>query len=283
MNSLERKYCLLPLLFLFCTHCWGTTAIVLITPQRIIVGTDRLGLQRTARGAFKKREILTKTVLVKGRFSVSCVHLEQLLTDSGVSTYTFVGMMNAIDSQLGHDARIPKLVSLIETESAHTFRDAIPVERLMQNGTIKRSESFDKFLEEYVVAGYDNGIPTIIRIYYAFDWNSYKLIGPLRQIEFPKAERADTYFYAIGGTAGLSGIQHNPYSAEFTKFLSGGPITSIEGIKIMRSLIAIETKAEPSKVGLGATVVAVPRDGYGTIREYGALSTPTEQETTPQQ
>jgi hypothetical protein len=288
MYNLRRNYVLPFLLFFFCTNVWCTTAIVIVTPQQIIAGTDRLArIGRARDNNFLGRGTVIKTVLLKGRFVVSCVGLEEVINDQlkHQTVFTFADIMRRVDSQLDGNVTMPRLVTLMEMESSSAIRESFPVERLMKNGTIKRGEAFDDVLVQYIVAGYRSGIPTIIHINYTLNWQKYKLIGPNKEIDYPKQGSLQSYFYTAGIQTALREIgKPNSYAtqrivaligAEWKKLTSDQALTSDESIRIMRTLINIEAEVEPDKVGVGATVVVIPRKGKGSIGEYdGAGLTP---------
>lgn len=276
-NFLKRKNYVLPLLILLCTRCFCTSAAFLFAPRQIVAGTDRLTSDLSSTGKLTNRETATKIVLLRGRFIVACIGLERIKADQGVIAYDFPRWIRNIESQITSDTSILQLVGVIEKESSRTLTDTVPIEKMMRSGAIKHSESTDRLLVQFLVAGFDNRIPTLIQVYYEFDWQGNRLIGPTRKIEFP-LDGSYIGLFTAGKTAALQNITDpNSYAYKrmrilaptaFPKMLAMREVLPKEGVRAIRVLMDIEAEVEPAYVGNGSTVIFLPISGNGSVTEY---------------
>lgn len=284
----KRRSYILPLLLLLCARGFCTSAAFVITPKQIVAGTDRLTTSPGPDGKFTKKGVATKIVLLKGRFIVVCVGLESLklgaTPDQQTVVYDFRPWIRAVESQIAADASVLQLAGILEKESARTFTETIPIELYMRNGTIKYSDSWKRFLVQYVVAGFDNGIATLVEINYEFDWDGNHLIGPTRNVQLPKGN-INTGVYFAGQQRGLDQIENvNNYTykrmstlapSAFKKILARQPTSPGEALRAVRAFISVEAEIDPGEVGAGATIVSLPIIGDGSVSEYNhALTLP---------
>jgi hypothetical protein len=256
--------------------CFCTTAVVILAPNAIVSGTDRLGMNlHASTGVATATTTATKIVLLRSRFVVACIGLERLSSHKAV-LYAFPHWIRGIESQVSPNTSVLQLVKIIEKESSRTFTETIPIETMMKSGALKPSQSFDKFFVQFIVAGFDNKAPTLIQVFYELDWQSKRLIGPTRKIEFPLNGAKGAVF-----TSGInSAIEHfrspDTYAYKRMNVLIptttfSKPITALtpeESIQLVRRLIGIEAELEPSRVGMGDTIIVLPVTGEGWIDQY---------------
>jgi hypothetical protein len=217
--------------------------------------------------------------LLRGRFIVSCVGAEQFKAKppSEAILYSFPLWIGRIELQIADNTSIFQLASIIEKESFRTFTETIAVEKLMKDGTLKHTHTTDRFLAQFFVAGFDNRIPTLIQINYEYDWKGKHLIGPTREIEFPRNGLNTPLVYTSGRA---STIVHfaEPSSDAYKrmmlldpialgKLLARKEISPNETVHFLQSLIGIEATIDPSYVGRGATVVLLPSIGKGSVTQ----------------
>ena len=280
-NFSKLKNACLLLILLVCARGSCTTVVFLLGPNRITGGADRLVnsfvFDTGTTGASRNG---TKITLLRGRFIVACVGFERFIsTTDGTVPYDFPEWTKGVESQINPDTSVPDLASIVERESSRTFSESVPIEKMMQTGAIKYSKSIDKYLVQFLIAGYDNRVPTLIQIYYELDWKGNHLIGPERKIEFP-IDGANLGIYSVGINCGIDGdelINPNSYSykrlsllapSAFKKMLALQETLPEEAVTASRGLLSIEAEIEPQVVGGGSIIVVLPFSGGGSVTEY---------------
>ena len=279
-NFLKSRVSILPLVLFFTfTKCYATTAVFMISPQGIVAGTDQLTTEISTTGALKSRSSdIPKLELVKQRFIVASIGVERMGRDSFVA-YSFSDWIKALGDKLGADASVSEFVRLIKDEAARTFRDRLGVERQMQGGTFKKSQAVQCNFVEYIVGGYEAGIPTIVSIYLQLDWYDNRLIGPIEEVQFPTPGfNPNVGFYASGVKGALDDFT-NIDSYPYKRFLARRPVilkkiaalnelTALEATDTIRLLISIQAEITPSEVGRSTSIAVVPVKGVGSVTDY---------------
>lgn len=282
MNFLKCKNWILPLILLLCARAFCTTAVFIITPKRIVAGTDRMANNLNLSGKLSNAGTASKIVLLKGRFIVACIGLEKMRAgppDKQIVTYNFPSWVRGIESQISSNTSVLMLVNMVERESAKTFRQTVPIEAMMRTGALKHAQAIDKFLVQFVVSGFDHGVVTLIEVNYELDWQKNLLIGPNRVVSLPN-DGIDIALYLNGLREAIdtdklrdpNSYAHKRMEAlvptAFKKILASQPTGRIEAVRAVRALITIEAEVEPRTVGSGAAVVILPSIGEGAVMEY---------------
>jgi hypothetical protein len=272
----------LPLIFIFYTQCFATTAAIIFSPKRIVAGIDRMANDLGTTGGLVNAGTVRKITLLRGRFIVACIGLERMRAgplDKQTIVFDFQDWIAEIEPQIGPNTSVPTLASIVERESAKTFTETVPIEDWMKNGTLKHADAINKFLVQFVVAGFDGKVATLIEVVYELDWQNNRLIGPKKNILLPK-DGIDVVLYLNGEQSAISSdrlYDPNSYAhyrmsilapIAFDKLLASKPTNQIEAISAVRALIAIEGEVDPTEVGSGSTIIVLPLIGNGSIMEY---------------
>lgn len=255
----------------------GTTAIFVITPTGIVAGTDQLTKRVSPSGEATFRIDISKIQLINGKFIVATVGVEQS------NAYSFEDWITKVGNKLAPDASVTQFVGLIENEATKTFKDDMAIEKYMRSGALVKSQPLEDTLVEYIVAGYQSGVPTIIRTYFNLDWHEKRLIGPIRDVDFPGSGRNPNSGIKMNGVDG--GINEftnvNSYAYKrfqlysptlVEKFVSGHELTQEEAITLIRVLISIQAEVTPSEVGRDSRIVVLPMRGAGSVSSYPDIS-----------
>jgi hypothetical protein len=280
--SIHKNY-VMALSLCLAINCFATTAVVVVAPSRIVVGIDRLASSHNTAGVISSGDRTVKASLLKGRIAVACVGLQEYWdapspTKASTMVYDFKKWATHLETKVTSDSSIYQLVAFMEDESSRTFNKTIDVGALMKNGTMKQSESLNRFLVQYIVAGFENNTPLVIQIYYEFDWQHNRLLGPFRQVDFPisstqggvveEAIKCYGYCDTITQVFSLNSYAHQRISAIMPNALkdyAAEKDTPAESIQFARVLIAIEAEVEPTIVGKGSTIISIPAAGKGGV------------------
>jgi hypothetical protein len=265
--------CTLSFLLLVGAICHGTTAIFVLTPTGIVAGTDRLtkGTSSSREAVFRKD--ITKIQLINGKFIVASIGIERS------NAYNFEEWITGVGSKLAADASVTQFVGLIEDEATKTFRDDMAIEKYMRSGALVKSQPFEDSLVEYIVAGYESGVPTIIRTYFNLDWHDKRLVGPVRDVDFPGSVGNPNVGIKMNGVDGGIGEFtnvnsyaykrfHSSFPTIIAKFAGGSELTQEEAITLIRVLIGIQAEVTPSQVGRDTRIVVLPMRGAGSVTNY---------------
>src|SRR5437879_3019462 len=191
----------------------GTTAIFVITPTGIVAGTDQLTKGSSSSGKAVFRKDITKIQLINGKFIVASVGIERS------NAYSFEDWITKVGNKLAPDASVTQFVGLIENEATKTFKDDMAIEKYMRSGALVKSQPFEDTLVEYIVAGYESGVPTIIRTYFNLDWHDKRLVGPVRDVDFPAGGSNPTIGIKMKGVDGGLGELPSIHRYDYKRLL----------------------------------------------------------------
>jgi hypothetical protein len=179
------QYWIAPLVFIFCARAFATIVVVIVTPEIIVSGTDRL-VQEVNPSEETRTLTKSKSALLRGRYAIACIGLENFAPGPQEPVvYEFQDWVKGIEAQISNNASVSTVADIVERESTKTFTEVIQVEALMRSGAIKRSDALNRFLVQFVVSGFDNGIAVLIESSYELDWEHNRLIGPKRINHLP--------------------------------------------------------------------------------------------------
>jgi hypothetical protein len=153
------------------------------------------------------------------------------------------------------------------------------IDKQMESGAPKHTASLDdqNSFVRYVVAGFENRIPTIIQTYYKLDWDKNRLIGPKREVQVPEWDKTFGFTY-YGNICACSGVGRPESYAHkrilvlaptaFKEWSTGQQLPPNHAVQLIRAWIDIETEVEPALVGLGSRIVVLPVDADGSVTDY---------------
>jgi hypothetical protein len=190
----KLKY--LAALLLFVNYCdtYATTVVIVVTPEAIIVGADGKTISRITgkSGPVKKAFIIQHRLIVTalGNANVG------MGWDNGPQIdFRFAKWIMNIDKKCPKDVSVAELTRMIEKESTFAFKDA---DLFIADGAFDRQYPQKSFLD-FIISGYEAGIPTITRVKFEIDWEKRHLNAPIVTQEHPRTnQRADFDFFVYG-------------------------------------------------------------------------------------
>jgi hypothetical protein len=273
-----RNTCLALVLLCCFSRCRATTVVVAVTPGGIVIGADGKGFPT---GTIRKIRLL------KRRLVVADLYLELAeRKDQGTKAYDFPTWVENIDEHTNAEVSVTGLTEIIERQLPTTFNFAI---NAIKSGELPKEEAIahgiDVYLVQYVIAGYENGIPTVCSLTLMPDWDTKTVNGPFQvPLKEENGERADSHILYRGRGIGIEHAKAANSSeqrelaarapVEFNILKAGKSLTLQQASNMVRSLLGIEAKAEPNYVGLPFTVVTVPKFGNGWARTYKTDASP---------
>lgn len=211
------------------------------------------------------------------------VGLYAVLGDAhNVAPYYFPALIGQIKARLPADASVSR-VSEIVKEEVEKFSSWFDV--YLKRGLLQQEDSPGDYPLEYLIAGYQAGVPTIYSIYVEVDWQQLHLKGIQRVLMHPERNgQEDFAIYGVGSKRVLQELkqeQGDLYQRVISKapsesrMLSGKRELSInQASNLVRALLEVEAEANPEQVGPPFTIVTIPKNGPPLISSIDAHAHP---------
>jgi len=251
----------------------------------VVYVTSSCGMAVGADGKTVPAGTAVKIALLKQRLVVADLYYESATTSGGSAVlYDFPTWVKQIDNSTDDDISLSGLVEVIKNQMASTFSFA---SEAIRNGKLTKGQAWgvDAYIVEYVVAGYENGVPLVYSLTLRPDWDAKTVNGPfevvLKKVE-PKNAHFDFGWRGRGTGLKLISTANAEPQREFNALIkaeldlthSGHCLTSEHLTNVARAMLVIETEDDPRYVGFPLTVIALPKKGDGTVTTYDA-NTPT--------
>jgi len=220
-----------------------------------------------------------KIALLKNRLVVADLYYESAKAPGGNAVlYDFPTWVRQIDDSTDADISLSGLVKVIKKQMPSTFNWA---SEAIKNGKLTKGQDWgvEGYLVQYVIAGYENGVPLVYSLTLMPDWNARTVNGPF-EVVLKKGEPKNTAFEWgwRGRGTGLNLVNtanseaqrefNGKIKAELDLTHSGHCVTTEHLSNVARAMLAIETKYDPRYVGFPLTVIALPKNGDGTVTTY---------------
>lgn len=256
---------------------WATTVVYVTSSCGMAVGADGKTVpnNRTA----------VKIALLKQRLVVADLYYERA-TSSGAIVYDFPTWVQQLDNSTDPNIALSELVEVIKKQMPSTFSFA---SEAIKNGTLTKEKAqvwgAGEYLVQYVIAGYENGVPLVYSLTLMPDWDAKTVNGPsqvvLKKVE-PKTGSFEWGWRGRGTGLNLIGTANTEPQREFNGLIkaeldlyhSGHCLTPEHLANVAKAMLVIETEDDPLYVGYPLTVIALPKNGDGTVTTYEG-NTPT--------
>jgi len=211
-----------------------------------------------------------KIVLIQDRVVVGSVGLYAVLGDAhNVAPYYFPALIGQIKARLPADASVSR-VSEIVKEEVEKFSAWFDV--YLKRGLLQQEDSPADYPLEYLIAGYQAGVPTIYSIYVEVDWQHLHLKGIQRVLMHHERNGQDDFaIFGVGSKRVLLELKQEQgelYQRVISKaplesrMLSGKRELSVnQASNLVHALLEVEAEANPEQVGPPFTIVTIPRNG----------------------
>lgn len=254
----------------------ATTAVILITPNGIVVGTDSKFTGRSASFVRMNEGEHRKTVIVQNRIAVTNIGVASVTFPS--IQYDFLVWMDHLQSELPNDVTVSGVAKTIAVESAKMF---LPVPDLLRSGDIKQQspEEMCRMFTQFVIAGFEGGKPTLYIVEFDLNWDSMSLIGGKALSLDPLSQRGNIHLYSWGMKEAITDLA-NPNSYAYHKALLTCPqafsalifnrrsVTLDDAACITHAAIKVEENTNPNDVGGETHIVRIRATGTATAEIY---------------
>jgi hypothetical protein len=266
------------------TFMSGTTVVVFVTEKGVVLSTDSKTTLRDANYSATGEIEQAKFVIIQNRVVVAAVGVSDITTDFG--HYNFLAWMKSPQLQIPDRVSIDDLSGIIEKESALAF-SKLRVADFVKTGTLKNKSPADpcEMFAQFVIVGYQDGVPRIYKVYFYIDWNTLTFTGPIKTLLYPDSEVSNYRVIRFGtqqAIADLFNAESYAYKQavavcpETMATIKDGKYPSLdETICLSRLLIQVEKETNPSDVGGSIrTVKILPAGAEETTASSAVLPEP---------
>jgi hypothetical protein len=272
----------LTVLVLCCGVCSGTTILVIITPTGIVIGADSKMIAEDFGGYSAPLPAPgAKVFPIHKRIAVATVGIGKMvlttMDDRPLVSYDPDVWFSEIEKETPKDVTVGGLTEIVKNKSRRTFSS---LGTLVNNGAYNQSHNLNTF--EYLIAGYENGVPSVQRIYFEFDWAHKKLIGPTYNVILPQPDaRVDFGFHPAGETSAIEDIINRKLDspsyreimaavpAELNMLLARKDLTTKQSTALLHAMLRAQAKCTPQYVGPPYVISLITKNGFGETVSYG--------------
>lgn len=264
------------LLFLQQLPLNATTIVVVVSGNGVVVSSDSLTTSHDLKDLSAGREkFQDKFVVLHNRIVVGSVGLAYI--DNPAFKFDFLTWMHSLETKLPDNVSVDDVERVIEKESPTAF-GTFYSDNLRNNAVERKSPDFDcEDVAEFVIAGYQQGVPTVYKVKFDIDWNTQSFVGPTKIAVYAQSANAATYeIRTFGvGQAITDILNRNSYAHQQALRCSRKAMTKIDGkippsldetAALSRVLVQVEENTNPDSVGGAIRTVEILPDGR--TKEY---------------
>jgi hypothetical protein len=256
----------------------STTVVVIVDSNGIVIATDSKGVQVAGVESHKvgqSEEV--KARIIKGHYVIAGIgrgaytFTRQRLNVTDLSiTYEFGAWVSKLESSLNDNASFDDLVGAVKADISYTIPQ---LQTFVTGGGILPSDPvnvFEPFME-YVLAGYQSGVPRVCVLQFYIDWSRKLVVDPFETSlsSGPIAGHIRTYFFgmteAISDFTNLDSYVYKRAMAvcpkAFHNLISPAPISLDESAAIARAFVGVEEETNPNLVGGRVRLVEIIPSG----------------------
>ena len=250
-----------------CSH--GTTVIVVVASNGIVLASD--SKQTTASHVANPKPAI-KAHVINDRVAVAVVgaaDLEIFADSKTVFSYHTVEFLQGIKDSSPADASVSAVVAIIRDKSHTAMNGLTPY---MANGFFDEKKAPAGNLIDYIVVGYEQGVPSVVRISIKPDWEARKLSAPVIKTIHPSQDTppsgADIRFYGVtqaiqnaalpGSTEQGAALARYPGVIRGLEVRRNGLIIDAsEAAVVAADLIRLQAEFDSNDVGLPVNLLTV--------------------------
>lgn len=256
----------------FSSRSNATTVVFAVTSTGMVIGAD---------GKTVPSGTAVKITLLKNRLAVADLYAENSKSADGATTlYDFPVWIRQIDHNTSPKVSVNEMTDIIKDQMTGTFAFAIDA---IKRGAMTKEKAIvmgvDAYLVQYIIVGYENGIPTVYSLTLMPDWDTKSVNGPFKVLLNPEeGQNTNSRMFWRGQGVALKQIatadtkEQKELAAripfEFQALRNGKDLTLNQASNVARALLGIEAKANPKFVGFPITVMTIPKIGDGLVRTY---------------
>jgi hypothetical protein len=256
-------------LFLATSQLEATTVVFVVTPTGMVIGAD---------SKTQPSGMATKIFLLKDRLAVADLYAETAkINDRTTTLYDFPAWVKQIDHNTSPKVSVSEMTEIIKDEMTSTFAfaiDAIKSGELTEAQAV--AEGFGAYLVQFIIAGYQQGVPTVYSLTLVPDWNTKTVNGPFEvRLNPEKGQNTNSRVFWRGQGIGIKRVmianskEQRKLAAripvEFQALRNSKILTIHQASNIARALLGVEAESNPKYVGFPVTLVTILKIGRATV------------------
>ena len=265
------------LIVLISIQAHSTTAVVFVSTHGIAIAMDR---KIVVQGAVSSESQVGKIgegeglkyVIIQNRFVIANVGYGVLESYNPVNktmiNYEFSAWVHGIESGLPKNVSFGDFLKIVNSEAGKM----VPIlQTLVTRGRMKQNDPSNIFESpiQYVIAGYQDGVPRVSVIEFYVDWNAKTALGPyqvpIEPDEGPIAGHTRIHLFGVAeAIADFTNRHSYAYKQAMTicpkafeDYIGTRPLSFDEGIAVSRALVQIEKQTNPELVGGDVRIVQI--------------------------
>lgn len=253
-------------------RCSATTIVVLVASDGIVIASDSKMDWYSDTRFSESGELHNKTVVLTDRIAVAIMGasgVKSTATDGRI-LYEFDAkhLLDETKQALGPNASLSQIQNVIKDKLKMAMGSVPPY---LVDRSIQEQNAIGGHFVNFIIAGYEDGAPVVRdvrgkRIRNALNVTQV-IVEAVPVFPLPN-DPPDSHLIVFGASKGISNFLNNPESSErkaaSTALLSAMDAmddrkypNSVAAVAIASELIRMESKAEPSRVGLPVNIVVL--------------------------
>jgi hypothetical protein len=255
----------------------ATTVVVAITDDGIVMGSDSKTVNKSSDFSSLGELTTEKLIVIQGHIVIACLGVRSV--GGGLGHYDFATWIRRLQLELPSDVSVDQFSRVIEQETARVFST---FNTLLESDSVKKQEPDEtcRTFIQYLIAGYQAGMPRLYEVRFYIDWNSKNLVGPTRIMLYPDPKDIGDFHVKMYGMKEVIAEVNNQNSYAYKQTMARlpeifgklifhrGHVSIDETISLIQVLIQIEEETNPSDVGGDAQIVKILPDGkaYSVVK-----------------
>ena len=266
--------------FLGCLPASGTTVLVILTPEGIVIAADSKIISRDFGGYSAPPEgPANKIIVFRDRIAVGNIgfftqHIATM-DDRPLFEYDPALWLKRVEQKKPSDISVSEFVDTLESEARNEFS---PLNDLLRDPTFENRKDYcEANGVQYLVAGFESGIAVVEEVNFTIDEKSCQLKGPFVQPIFPAPDtvRFDFGFHAasrgyedaagdvVYGRTRSVGFRSIAFESpmDLWMLLAKRDLSLNQASTLLHAILRAQSRYTPAVVGPPYTVVWLRKDG----------------------
>ena len=263
-----------------CLPASGTTVLVILTPEGIVIAADSKIVSKDFGGYSASPEgPANKIIVVRDRIAVGNIgflsqHIETM-DDRPLFDYDPASWLKGIEQKTSPDISVSEFIDTLGSEARTEFSH---LNDLIRDPAFKEKESYcESQGVQYLVAGFESGIAVVEEVNFTIDEKSCQITGPFVQPIFPSPDtlRFDFGFHpasmgyedaaadVVYGKTWSKGYRSIGFESpmELWMLLAKRDLSLDQASTLLHAILRAQNKYTPAAVGPPYTVVRLLKDG----------------------
>jgi hypothetical protein len=261
--SLQRRVVTIAVLLIALSlHARATQIVVVVTRDGIVIASDSKQRAASNAGMSVNPKTTNKIVVLNKRTAIATVGMGNMRITSGgkvVFDFDSRSFLEGIKRSLPPSASLSSIQSAVIDQSRSAMEG---LSTLVADGSFQEQNAPDGDIVDFIIAGYENGVPVVHKVRIECDWNTRKLSNPIvAPIDSPIAFFGRNL--TISDAANPGSAEHKAAEARYPGVIRGlgvfrgQSVNSVEGIGIAADLIRLEGEFDPANVGPPINIVVL--------------------------